>query len=65
MIVMGYPVNIASRLQNATKDLNNNFIVSTEIYESLNPLEEAQYSEIKVKGIADKISAYLLRSPYK
>jgi adenylate cyclase len=32
MIVMGYPVNIASRLQNATKLLNNSFVISSEVY---------------------------------
>ncbi|MBC8172760.1 MAG: adenylate/guanylate cyclase domain-containing protein, partial [Chitinophagales bacterium] len=30
LLVMGYPVNVAARLQNATKELNNNFIISSE-----------------------------------
>ena len=30
VVVMGYPVNVASRLQAATKELNNNFIISAD-----------------------------------
>ncbi|MFZ6012064.1 MAG: adenylate/guanylate cyclase domain-containing protein [Bacteroidota bacterium] len=31
-VVMGYAVNVASRLQAATKELNNNFIISSAVY---------------------------------
>src|SRR6478752_9111932 len=36
LVVMGYPVNVASRLQAATKELNNNLIVSSTVFQLLN-----------------------------
>lgn len=66
MVIMGYPVNIAARLQNATKEVNNNFVVSAEVYEALSkPMDEAEFLEIKVKGIDYKIPAYLIGKPYQ
>ena len=35
LIFMGYPVNIAARLQNATKDVNNSFLVSADVFDLL------------------------------
>lgn len=66
MVVMGYPVNIASRLQNATKELNNSFVVSSEVYEYLlHPMEDAESLEIKVKGIAHTIPVFLIGKRYR
>jgi adenylate cyclase len=36
MIVMGYPVNVAFRLQDASRSLNNSLVVSYNIYGLLN-----------------------------
>lgn len=63
-VVMGYPVNIASRLQNATKELNNELIVSSEIYSLLNDLATLEPKSIVVKGISSPLTVYLLGKPY-
>ena len=64
-VVMGYPVNIASRLQEATKKLNNNFIVSSDVYQLLlhNDREHAS-ATLSVKGVSGKQSVFLLGKPY-
>ncbi|MCW3107168.1 MAG: Adenylate/guanylate cyclase, partial [Segetibacter sp.] len=64
MIVMGYPVNIASRLQNATKSLNNSLVVSSNIYNLLLNPPEAQSASITLKGISNELTVYLLGQPY-
>jgi adenylate cyclase len=63
-IVMGYAVNIASRLQNATKELNNDFIVSSEIYHLLIDPSAHEPKSIVVKGISSPLTVYLLGKPY-
>src|SRR5207302_7066278 len=51
LTVMGLPVNIASRLQNATKQLNNSFIISDEAYKHLtNAPKNAQRQSVTLKG---------------
>ena len=62
---MGYPVNIASRLQNATKELNNEFIVSAEVYDLLINPPALQSQSIVVKGISTPLMIYLMGKPYK
>jgi len=63
-VVMGYAVNIASRLQTATKDLNNNFIVSSEIYRLLNCPSEIQSESIVAKGVSNPLAVYLMGKQY-
>jgi adenylate cyclase len=64
-VVMGLPVNIAARLQNATKELNNSFIVSAEAYNYLpQKLQNYPSAFINPKGITDKVEVYLLGKPY-
>ncbi len=63
--VMGFPVNIASRLQNATKELNNEFIVSAEVYNLLINPRALQSQSIIVKGISTPLMIYLMGKPYK
>jgi len=63
-VVMGYPVNIASRLQNATKELNNEFIVSSNIYDLLADSTTQQSQSIVVKGISNPLKVYLMGKPY-
>lgn len=64
-VVMGYAVNIASRLQTATKDLNNNFIVSSEIYRLLSCPSEIQSGSIVAKGVTNPLAVYLMGKEYK
>lgn len=64
-IVMGYAVNIASRLQNATKELNNDFIVSSEIYNLLINSSTLEPQSIFVKGISSPLAVYLMGKPYR
>jgi adenylate cyclase len=63
-VVMGYPVNIASRLQSATKELNNEFIVSAEVYDLLIDPPAFQPRSIIVKGISTPLMIYLMGKPY-
>ena len=64
-VVMGYPVNVASRLQNATKELNNEFIVSSDIYNLLIDPPALTSQSIFVKGISDPLTVYLMGNPYQ
>lgn len=64
-VVMGYAVNIASRLQTATKELNNNFIVSSEIYRLLIDPVELHASSVIVKGVSNPLMVYLMGKPFK
>ena len=64
-VVMGYAVNIASRLQNATKELNNEFIVSSDIYNLLINPPALKSQSIFVKGISDPLTVYLMGNPYQ
>jgi adenylate cyclase len=63
-VVMGYPVNIASRLQNATKELNNEFIASADTYNLLIAPPAFQSASITVKGVPHPLTVYLMGRPY-
>lgn len=62
--VMGLPVNIAARLQAATRELNNNFLVSAYFYSLINCKPVANKIKIPLKGISDKHEVYLLGAPF-
>jgi adenylate cyclase len=65
MVVMGHAVNIASRLQNATKQLNNNFIVSSDVFNLLKaPLDNYKATYVQLKGISKPLQVRLLGQPY-
>jgi Adenylate cyclase, family 3 (some proteins contain HAMP domain) len=64
-VVMGYAVNIASRLQTATKELNNDFIVSSEIYNLLINSPTLERQSIFVKGISNPLTVYLMGKAYR
>lgn len=64
LTVMGLPVNIASRLQDVTKQLNNSIVVSADTYQLLNQKPEAKAEEIHLKGIKGKVRVYLLGHAY-
>jgi len=64
-VVMGFPVNIASRLQNATKELNNEFIVSSDIFNLLIDPPALKSQSIFVKGVSHPLTVYLMGNPYQ
>jgi len=64
-VVMGFPVNIASRLQNATKELNNEFIVSSDIFNLLLDPPALKSQSIFVKGVSHPLTVYLMGNPYQ
>ena len=64
-VVMGYPVNVASRLQTATKELNNNFIVSSAVYKVLqNPLLKSKPVKVNLKGVTGSCEVHLMGKAY-
>lgn len=63
--VMGLPVNIAARLQNATKELNNNFVVSDKVYQSLSIRPTGKNKDLNLKGITGEFTVWLIGLPYK
>lgn len=64
-IVMGYPVNVASRLQNATKELNNNFIVSDAVFNLLeNQPIQSPAANVNLKGVTGPCHLHLIGKPY-
>lgn len=63
-IVMGQAVNIASRLQAATKELNNNFIVSSRVYNMLSSRQESEAVKISLKGVSDPLEVHFVGRAY-
>jgi len=61
--VMGLPVNIAARLQSATKELNNDFLLSEEVYSLLN-IHEIEMATIPLRGVSDAQNVRLAGQPY-
>jgi adenylate cyclase len=65
LVVMGYAVNVASRLQSVTKELNNNFIVSSAVFKALkNPPLHSVPVKINLKGVTSPCELHLLGKPY-
>jgi class 3 adenylate cyclase len=64
-VIMGYPVNVASRLQAATKELNNNFIVSAAVFKLLeNPRPDIHPITVNLKGVTDPCEVHLIGRSY-
>ncbi|MDB5200861.1 MAG: adenylate cyclase [Ferruginibacter sp.] len=63
-IIMGLPVNVAARLQNATKELNNNFIISAAAYEHVNHSQTTARTTLQLKGVSEPIEVVLLGNKY-
>ena len=63
--VMGLAVNIASRLQDSTKHLNNNFVASAELMSHSSHSSLNDKTEINLKGISNSFVVYPLGRPYK
>ncbi|MGB3798847.1 MAG: adenylate/guanylate cyclase domain-containing protein [Lewinella sp.] len=65
LLIMGYPVNIAARLQDATKRLDNNLVVSAELFAYLkNPAYAYTESDVELKGITGQFQVILLGTSY-
>jgi len=64
-IVMGYPVNIAARLEGLTKELNNSFIISENTYKLLqNPPQVNGIRDMLLKGVTTEQKVYLIGKAY-
>lgn len=65
LVVMGYAVNVASRIQAATKEFNNNLIVSSTVFPRLSRTpENAQKVTADLKGVTEPMDLYLIGTPY-
>ena len=66
LLVMGHAVNIAARLQSATKALNNNFLISSEVYELLTERPaESESARINLKGVSDELEVRMIGEKYE
>jgi adenylate cyclase len=64
-VVMGYPVNVASRLQTATKELNNNFIISSAVFNMLKrPQPDSCPVKVNLKGVTHPCELHLIGRAY-
>lgn len=65
MTVMGLPVNIASRLQSETKELNNNMLISEEAYGLISkPDSEHEQKTVQLRGVSEPVTVRLMGTPY-
>jgi adenylate cyclase len=64
MTVMGYSVNVAARLQELTKMLDNNFIVSRQAYRLLQNPPLSVVRQVSLKGVQEKMEIHLLGNSY-
>ncbi|GGG02753.1 adenylate/guanylate cyclase domain-containing protein [Pontibacter amylolyticus] len=66
LTVMGFPVNIAARLQAATKELNNSFVISAVAYRLLkNPPYSVGCNYLNLKGVSTPYEVRLIGKPYE
>lgn len=66
LTVMGYPVNIASRIQAATKELNNSFLISGIAYRLLkDPPFSLGCGYLNLKGVSNPYEVKLIGKPYQ
>lgn len=65
VVVMGYPVNVAARIQAATKELNNNFVISSVAFQYLNKsLKNKTKVKVTLKGVKDPLDVLLIGKAY-
>jgi len=63
--VMGLPVNVAARLESATKEMNNNFIVSDYVYGMLAEQNDSkEQKQINLKGVSEPFLVRLMGKPF-
>jgi adenylate cyclase len=65
LTVMGLAVNVASRLQAATRELNNSFVVSKEVYDLLDDPPASDARNLDLKGIRYHLPVYLVGRPFQ
>ncbi|WP_018479326.1 adenylate/guanylate cyclase domain-containing protein [Pontibacter roseus] len=66
LTVMGFPVNIAARLQAATKELDNSFVISAIAYRLLrNPPYAVGCNYLNLKGVSNAYEVKLIGKPYE
>ena len=65
LTVMGLPVNMAARLQEATKEVNNSFLISEYAYSFVTDSKDKPQSEnITLKGVSGFTKVFLLGEAY-
>lgn len=65
LTVMGLPVNMAARLQEATKEVNNSFLISDYAYSFVSDhVDNPQTVNIILKGVSGTIKVFLLGEAY-
>ena len=65
LTVMGFPVNVAARLQAATRELNNSFIISDKAFQLLkNQPPAVLCANINLKGVKEPFAVNLIGKPY-
>lgn len=65
LTVMGLPVNMAARLQEATKEVNNSFLISEYAYSFVTDDKDKPQSEnITLKGVSGFTKVFLLGEAY-
>lgn len=65
LTVMGLPVNMAARLQEATKTVNNSFLISEYAYSFIcDRIKNPQFVNIMLKGVSGSIKVFLLGDVY-
>jgi adenylate cyclase len=63
--VMGLAVNVASRIQTATRKLDNSFIISEQVMVKLPRAVKGRRRMVRLKGVADVLVVYLIGDAYK
>ncbi|MEO9022698.1 MAG: adenylate/guanylate cyclase domain-containing protein [Ginsengibacter sp.] len=65
LTVMGLPVNVAARLQEATREVNNSFLISEYVHSFIpSPSPNLQSIDIRLKGVSDPLKVFLLGDAY-
>ena len=65
LTVMGLPVNVAARIQDSTKNLNNSFLISEYAYSFVtNQMKNLPSVNIKLKGLSGTVKVFLAGNPY-
>ncbi len=65
LVTLGHAVDVAARLQNATKELNNSFIVSEAVIRLLStPPARYRQMSLALRGVSRPLQVYLLGEPY-
>jgi len=64
LTVMGMPVNLASRIQTATKEVDNDFLISDSVYKILRQPPQAEQKKISLRGVKHLMNVFLCGKTY-